>query len=196
MVSVCVVEPAWNDMARETPKALYRNFEAARGLSEVRQTLIAKDGRLRHCVPAMVLPLKSRLLPMEVVMLVLGVLSWGGLTVLWFRLLPGLLEAKGIDPDSLEAMHRIVLSSVFEVTVLAAIMLTLAAGASLRVSVASKWASKVIACGCGLAFGSLLMTVNLFYGPLTRPADDFAREEPEAHRKDGTGGTGPVNWGR
>ena len=132
-------------------------------------------------------------------MLLWGVLSWAGLAVLWFRLLPGMIAAKGLDLSTLAVPHRVVMSLPFQVVVLLLIMILLAAGAALRVSARGEKSSKVIAVGCGLAFGSLLMTVNLYYDPLIHGTESSQETESESEIAGSDvleGESQGVNWGK
>jgi hypothetical protein len=136
----------------------------------------------------MALPAHARFRPLEVIMLLLGVFTWGGLTVVWFRMLPAMIEMKNLDLDRLQPAARLVTHLGFQIPVLVGVMVLMAAGAAARVSAGSKYAARLMAAGVGLSFGSLLLTVNVFYDPLLNEEAVPVEESigPE---------TGPVDWG-
>lgn len=109
-------------------------------------------------------PLKLRL--REIAFILLGVSTSAGLSVLWFGMVPELMDRKAIDPASLDALSTIVTHAGFQVPVLMATVLLLAAGTATRLAMGRDRATWILAGGCLLAFSTLALTVHVLYDRL------------------------------
>ncbi len=109
-------------------------------------------------------PLKLRL--REIAFILLGVSTSAGLSVLWFGMVPELLVRKEIPRETLTGLAAVVTHAGLQIPVLIGAILLLAAGAATRLTMGSDRATYLLAAGCLLAFGALVLTVEVLYEPL------------------------------
>jgi hypothetical protein len=123
-------------------------------------------------------PENFRLRPRELFFTFLGVATGASLAVLWFRLVPELLDHKGLDAAALTGLGALVMQPGFQVLVLGLGAVTLAAGLATRTASGKDRATWILAGGSVLMFGALLLSVNALYDPVfidegaTELADD------------------------
>ncbi|KIG17715.1 hypothetical protein DB30_02990 [Enhygromyxa salina] len=111
-------------------------------------------------------PENTRLRAREMFFVFLGVATGAALAVLWFRLVPELMQHKGLGVESLSGLGRVVMHPVFEVPVLLGGIVLLAAGVATRVSSGKDKATWIMAAGSVVMFGMLLLSVNAVYDPV------------------------------
>jgi hypothetical protein len=109
-------------------------------------------------------PLKLRL--REIAFILLGVSTCAGLSVLWFGMVPELMDRKSIDPASFDGAAAMVTHMGFQLFVLFAAICLLAAGTATRLAMGRDRAIWFLAGGCVLAFVTLVLTVEVLYEPL------------------------------
>ncbi|MEZ4453381.1 MAG: hypothetical protein R3B09_28210 [Nannocystaceae bacterium] len=109
-------------------------------------------------------PLKLRL--REVAFILLGVSTSAGLSVLWFGMVPELMARKEIDRGALDGLALVVTHPGFQVPLLIATVLLLAAGTATRLAMGRDRATWILAGGCMLAFATLALTVHVLYDKL------------------------------
>lgn len=119
-------------------------------------------------------PQTHRLRPRELFFVFLGVATGAGLAVLWFRLAPELMAEHGSSVDALTGLAALVMHPGFQVPVLLAGAVLLSAGIATRTSSGRDRATWILAAGCALVFGVLLLSVNALYDPVF--ADPETRE--------------------
>ncbi len=111
-------------------------------------------------------PENHRLRPRELFFTFLGVATGASLAVLWFRLVPELLTAKGLDDGALSGLGSVVMHPGFQVPVLVAGAVILAAGIATRTGSGKDRATWILAAGNVVMFGVLLLSVNALYDPV------------------------------
>jgi hypothetical protein len=111
-------------------------------------------------------PENFRLRPRELFFVFLGVSTGAALAVLWFRLVPELMQRKGLDQAALSGLGRMVMHPGFQVPVLLAGMVVLAAGVATRTGSGKDKATWILAAGSVAIFGVLLLSVNALYDPV------------------------------
>jgi hypothetical protein len=99
----------------------------------------------------------------------LGVMTSGGLGVLWFRMVPQMMEQRGIGSDALAGAAAFVTHLAFQIPVFTAVGALLAAGLATRVTRGRESASGWVFAGGLLGFAVLLFSVNVLYEPVLAP---------------------------
>jgi hypothetical protein len=122
---------------------------------------IPASGMLSTPMAASDHPLRLRL--REVAFILLGVSTSAGLSVLWFGMVPELMARKAIDRGALDGLSALVTHPGFQVPVLMATVLLLAAGTATRLAMGRDRATWILAGGCLLAFSTLALTVQVLY---------------------------------
>ena len=112
------------------------------------------------------MPDNKRLRPRELFFVLLGVTTGAALAVLWFRLVPELMQQKGLGEQSLSALGSVVMHPAFQVPVLLGGAFALSAGIATRTSSGKDKATWILAAGSVAMFGMLLLSVNAVYDPV------------------------------
>ena len=111
-------------------------------------------------------PENFRLRPRELFFVFLGVATGASLAVLWFRLVPELLTRKGLDATALSGLGAVIMHPAFQVPVLLAGAVMLAAGVATRTGSGKDKATWILAAGSVAMFAMLLLSVNALYDPV------------------------------
>jgi hypothetical protein len=111
-------------------------------------------------------PENFRLRPRELFFVFLGVATGASLAVLWFRLVPELMARKGLGVEALSGLGAVVMHPGFQVPVLVAGAVVLAAGVATRTGSGKDKATWILAAGSVVIFGVLLLSVNALYEPV------------------------------
>ena len=111
-------------------------------------------------------PENHRLRPRELFFVFMGVTTGAALAVLWFRLVPELMTRKGLDLTALSGLGSVIMHPGFQVPVLIAGAVVLAAGVATRTGSGKDKATWILAAGSVAMFGMLLLSVNALYDPV------------------------------
>lgn len=127
------------------------------------------------------LPEKHRLRPRELFFVFLGATTGGALGVLWFKLVPEVMDGHGLSADTFSGLAALCVSPLVQALVLAVGAVLLAAGLATRMSSGKDTATWIMAAGDVLLFGALAVSVNVLYEPvLSRLGQDpDEASEPE-----------------
>jgi len=125
-------------------------------------------------------PENFRLRPRELFFVFLGVATGASLAVLWFRLVPELMTRKGLELGALSGLGAVVMHPGFQVPVLLAGAVLLAAGVATRTGSGKDKATWILAAGSVAIFAVLLLSVNALYDPVfvaEPPADGAGTQQ-------------------
>ena len=100
--------------------------------------------------------------------------------LLWFRILPQMLEERGMTADELPQMGRLVASLFVQLPLFFLIFGLLAAGAATRVAMGKDRATFMLTGGCLLAFLTLASSVNALYEPLLSEGNETSEARRES----------------